>query len=93
MARRTVRLRIVGRVQGVGYRDWLIGRARGLKLDGWVRNAADGSVEALIVGDAEQVEIVIAACQAGPRAARVTDVVAKDDAEIPPPGFARRPDA
>ncbi len=45
-------LRISGWVQGVGYRDWLVTRARGLGLSGWVRNRSDGSVEALIGGDA-----------------------------------------
>ena len=91
MARRIVRLRIAGRVQGVGYRDWLVGRARGLKLDGWVSNSADGTVEAVVAGEAQLVETLIAACQVGPRAARVTEVTVKDDPESPPAGFARKP--
>ncbi len=45
---RTVRLRITGKVQGIGYRAWVIDSAETLGLRGWVRNRLDGSVEALI---------------------------------------------
>jgi acylphosphatase len=69
-----VRLRIEGRVQGVGYRDWLTRRARAHGLRGWVRNRLDGSVEALLIGDKDAVEDVIAACAHGPRMAAVTAV-------------------
>jgi acylphosphatase len=69
-----VHLRIEGRVQGVGYRDWLSRRARTNGLRGWVRNRLDGSVEALLIGATEAVEDVIAACRHGPRLASVTAV-------------------
>ena len=91
MARRTVRLRITGRVQGVGFRDWMIGRARGLKLDGWVRNSSDGSVEALVAGEAALIDTMVAACQSGPRAARVLEVSVTTDSETPPQGFGHHP--
>ena len=42
-----IRLRITGRVQGVGYRAFVEDRARASRLEGWVRNRRDGSVEAL----------------------------------------------
>jgi len=45
------RVVIAGRVQGVGYRDWMVARAREIGLSGWVRNLPDGSVEALVAGD------------------------------------------
>jgi acylphosphatase len=69
-----IRLRIEGRVQGVGYRAWLEREARSRGLRGWVRNRRDGSVEALLIGEADAVEAVIAACARGPRHASVTDV-------------------
>ena len=88
---RSVRLRITGRVQGVGYRAWTIETARGLGLRGWVRNRADGSVEALVIGDDDAVAAVIEACRKGPPAARIAEVAvseAEDDGSV---GFAPKP--
>jgi acylphosphatase len=90
-ARPAIRLVVAGRVQGVGYRWWAIQRARALGLDGWVRNRRDGSVEALVIGRAERLQAMVAACRQGPSAARVTSVVqspAEDDAST---GFDDRP--
>jgi acylphosphatase len=69
-----IHLRIEGRVQGVGYRAWLEREARGRGLRGWVRNRRDGSVEALLIGEATALEAVIAACARGPRLAQVRNV-------------------
>jgi acylphosphatase len=50
MPEKTLRLRITGRVQGVGYRLWATRTAARLGLRGWVRNRSDGSVEVLATG-------------------------------------------
>jgi len=86
----TVRLRITGRVQGVGYRAWVVETARRLGLRGWVRNRRDGSVEALVSGDEDAVAAMIEACRDGPFAARVAEVAASDEADEGSPGFTPR---
>ncbi|HYR66853.1 MAG TPA: acylphosphatase [Reyranella sp.] len=82
---KAVRLLIVGRVQGVGYRDWVLRTARNLGLRGWVRNRTDGSVEVLIVGEEAAVSAMIEACRRGPAHARVdnVDVQPADLADVP----------
>jgi acylphosphatase len=65
---------ISGTVQGVGYRDWLIGTAKKIGLAGWVRNRRDGTVEAVLAGEADAVEEVTRACHRGPRLAVVTGI-------------------
>ena len=79
---RTVRLRIEGRVQGVGYRVFVERNALALGLDGWVRNRRDGGVEAVASGTDDTVEELIARCRAGPPASRVdrVEVLAEDEA-------------
>jgi len=62
---------IRGRVQGVGYRAWVEHYASASRLDGWVRNRRDGSVEALFAGPAEIVANMVALCRRGPPSARV----------------------
>jgi acylphosphatase len=87
MTTRSVRLRISGRVQGVGYRAWLEGEAVARELSGWVRNRHDGSVEAIVSGDAGEIADFIEELRKGPPAARVTDVaVAEHDGAVGP-GF------
>ncbi len=78
----TIMRRIVvrGRVQGVGYRAWTQHTAVRHELDGWVRNRADGSVEALLVGSETTVQIMIEACWRGPAAASVDAVDVHDAA-------------
>jgi acylphosphatase len=86
------RLTITGRVQGVGYRDWAVDTGQQLGLTGWVRNRADGSVEALIVGEETAVGAMIDACRSGPPLARVDAIdVEPVDLDVLPEGFRRRP--
>lgn len=72
--RKAVRARIRGRVQGVWYRGWTVETATAFGLHGWVRNRADGTVEALFAGPAAAVDRMVAACRRGPPAAQVTAV-------------------
>ncbi len=86
------RLTVTGRVQGVGYRDWAMAAARRLGLSGWVRNRANGAVEALIVGDEAAVGSMIEACRRGPTMARVDSIdVEPVDLDILPEGFTLLP--
>jgi acylphosphatase len=67
-----------GRVQGVGYRAWVQHFALARRLEGWVRNRRDGSVEAVFAGPAETVTAMIEACRHGPRQATVEAVDAEE---------------
>ena len=85
-----LRLRIHGRVQGVGYRAWTADAARELGLAGWVRNRRDGTVEALLIGHADIIDTMVQRCQEGPPLARVEriDRAATEEAAT---GFAQLP--
>jgi acylphosphatase len=67
----TRQISVRGRVQGVGFRDALLREARRLGVTGWVRNRADGSVEAVVQGSAEAVDKIIVWARRGPPAAVV----------------------
>lgn len=70
------RLLIRGLVQGVGFRHALTREAQRLALHGWVRNRADGSVEAVVRGDAAALDALQRWAGRGPPAARVEAVEA-----------------
>jgi acylphosphatase len=69
-----VHLLITGRVQGVYFRHHTMEKAVELGLKGWVRNRADGKVEAVFEGAHAQVNEMIHWCQTGPAHANVTNV-------------------
>jgi acylphosphatase len=68
------RVRVTGVVQGVYFRQETSRLARSLSLAGWVRNAADGSVEAVFEGTPERVEFMVSWCRRGPVHAEVEHV-------------------
>ncbi len=87
---RAKRVVIQGRVQGVGYRDWMVAQAQAVGVHGWVRNRSDGAVEALVYGEVDAVEELLRSCRRGPRLA-VVSRIEEDWAEPPEePGFIRR---
>jgi acylphosphatase len=77
----TLQLRIVGLVQGVGYRYALQSEAARLGVSGWVRNRRDGSVEAIAQGPTEALDSLVAWARRGPAGASVTGVTASAPAE------------
>jgi acylphosphatase len=75
---RVQHLRIAGRVQGVGFRLCMQREARARGITGWVRNRADGTVEAVVRGAPEAVEAMIAWARRGPPSAAVSEVKVAD---------------
>jgi len=73
--------RVTGRVQGVGYRYFVLDRAAALDVDGWVANEPDGSVRCVVEGDRRSLERFLAQLREGPRGARVERV---DEAWLAP---------
>ncbi len=71
---KTLQVRIEGRVQGVCFRDYTRRQARAEGLTGWVRNCADGSVEALITGPERALERMLLWFQEGSPHSLVTAV-------------------
>jgi len=87
------RVIVEGFVQGVGYRDFVRRAALRIGVSGWVRNRADGSVEALVVGAPAHIEALLAEMRRGPRGAMVTRLRLAEpgsDAEAKPGTFAIR---
>lgn len=81
MAAETRRYMISGRVQGVGFRYWTVGRARSLGLIGWVRNRSDGRVEVFAHGAAKQLNALQKDLQSGPNSAQVEAVTVEPVSE------------
>jgi acylphosphatase len=81
-----VRVTVTGRVQGVWFRDACRTEARALGVGGYVRNRADGAVEAEFEGPEPAVARMIAWSREGPPRARVDDVQVET---IPPTGDRR----
>jgi acylphosphatase len=87
----TLRVRVEGFVQAVGYRHFAIEEATRLGLDGWIRNRTDGTVEVLISGPTKAVEAFVAAAMRGPTGSRVKNVELHNAEPPAERGFHRRP--
>ena len=87
----SVRVRIEGLVQGVGFRVWVERQAAELGLTGWVRNRRDGGVEASFTGPAAAIDEIVRRCAVGPRSAKVAMVKVLDEAGPVNAGFEVRP--
>lgn len=87
------RVLISGRVQGVGYRDWMQAEALRLGVSGWVRNTRAGEVEALLDGDPGAVAELLRDCRRGPPAAAVVSIDEQLTDMAVEPGFRRLPTA
>ncbi len=70
----SIHIELRGRVQGVGFRWFVVEAAEELSLAGWVRNTSDGSVEIAAAGQRDALERFETAVKAGPRGARVEEV-------------------
>lgn len=95
---KAVRVVVAGRVQGVWFRGWTVDQAQAMGLDGWVRNRADGTVEAVFRGSPELVDRAAAGCWRGPPSAAVTSITISPATDLPAcdipesgAGFAQRP--
>ena len=91
--RKSVRVRIRGRVQGVWFRAWTTQEAVKRGVAGWVRNRRDGSVEALFMGSPAAVDSLVEACRGGPELARVESIDVSPDPGETVDGFEQRPSA
>ncbi len=92
MARRFL---VRGQVQGVGFRDWTVGRANAIGIAGWVRNRQDGGVDVVLDGTDDRCADMIPLLQAGPARATVDCVTEEaaspsDAADIVARTFYRR---
>ena len=85
-----VRIVIRGHVQGVGFRNFVVREADARRLDGWVRNRRDHSVEAVLAGASETVRAMIEICRRGPAGSYVETIEeyagSEDDLTLRPPG-------
>ena len=69
---------ISGKVQGVGFRYWMQNLATNNNISGWVKNISSGDVEALVIGQEEEIQKLIKQCKIGPNSATIQNVHIND---------------
>jgi len=62
----TQHIKVIGRVQGIGYRRWAEDVACDMGLSGWIRNVSDGSVEIMVKGNQDSINQFLQKCLKGP---------------------------
>jgi acylphosphatase len=86
MEKKRVRVWVEGRVQGVAFRFYTRDTAIREGVSGWVRNLADGRVEAVFEGEAESVDRVVSWCRRGSPGSHVDLVTAEEETPQGEPG-------
>ncbi len=71
---RAIEAVVRGHVQGVGFRWFVLRRAAGLDVSGWVANERDGTVRVIAEGPSEEIGLLLAALREGPPGADVMEV-------------------
>lgn len=74
MAKKRAHIVIHGNVQGVFFRAYMRDRAEQRKLNGWVKNCFDGTVEAVFEGEGDAVDEIVQWAHTGPADAEVKRV-------------------
>ena len=69
---------ISGKVQGVGFRYWMKNLATNNNISGWVKNRLLGDVEALVIGQEEEIQKLIKQCKIGPNSAAIQNIYIND---------------
>jgi Acylphosphatases len=75
---KAIKVIIYGKVQGVGFRNFVFLHAKKLNIRGYVKNNPDGTVEAVFEGDEDNINKMIELCKKGPERARVDKINIKD---------------
>ena len=75
---KAVKVIIYGKVQGVGFRNFVFSHAKKLNIKGYVKNNPDGTVEAVFEGDEDNINKMIELCKKGPERARVDKIDIKE---------------
>jgi acylphosphatase len=79
---RYVKLKIYGKVQGVGMRYFIKRKADNLKVFGYAKNLPDSTVEALLIGDNDNINYLIEDIKVGPSLAKISKIEILEDKEI-----------
>lgn len=69
-----IKIKVTGNVQGVFFRKFIKDKASTLGLKGWSQNKMDGSVEAVVEGDDNALNILLSYCRQGPTGATIKEI-------------------